>query len=201
MRISIVSFFYDRNVFKDCTTFLVLYINYIYESDNMSEKKPTIKAPLATLGQRIIAAIIDGIIVNVILFVCYLIPIILAIVAAVAGINWLAILNGFLWFIFSIAGIAAALYYYILWPANHEGQTFGKKFQKTKIMVVEDLQKGKIRPVTPDDKMIMAKRFLFGIVDGLLGGLVGLYFINDDPNNQRFGDKQAGTVVIQDKEK
>lgn len=167
----------------------------------MSEKKTTIKAPLATLVQRIIAAIIDGLIANVILFVCYIIPIILAIVAAVAGINWLAVLNGFLWFLFSIAGIAAVLYYYIMWPAKHEGQTFGKKFQKIKIMVVEDLQKGKIRPVTPEDKMIMAKRYLFGIVDGLFGGLVGLYFISNDPNNQRFGDQQAGTVVIQAEEK
>ncbi|MBD3189324.1 MAG: hypothetical protein GF308_01705 [Candidatus Heimdallarchaeota archaeon] len=173
----------------------------------MTEKKKTIKKPLATIGERIIAFIID-------FFVTQLLYVI---ALAIVGIIWLIIFlidlgaqldDEVYVMVLSIAGallgfcaFCVAIYYVIFWPIRHEGQTIGKRMQKIRIMVVEDLEKGKIRRMEKGDLGVILMRLIFSVVDGLFFGLVGLYLMNNDPNCQRFADQQAKTVVIKDEKK
>jgi len=173
----------------------------------LSEKKPTIKEPLATIGDRIIAYIIDFFITQApVLIGGVVIGIAMGIVAIIDSTDVdlrdeaytttaavLGIITLLAWIVFSI-------YYVIFWTARHEGQSIGKKFKKIRIMVVEDLESGKIRRMTKDDVGITLMRLIFSIIDALFFFLLGIYIMNNDPNNQRFADQQAKTVVILEKE-
>jgi hypothetical protein len=172
----------------------------------LTEKKCTIHEPLASLGDRIIAYIIDFFVLQLGgLLGAILTLIIWGIVAAIdagsTGMN-----DEVYVIVLSITGILAFLlwigfnfYYLVFWLVKHQGQTIGKKKKKIRIMVVENLEDGKIRKMTKDDLGIILLRLVFSIVDALFFGLVGLYLINNDPNKQRFADQQAKTVVIQEK--
>jgi len=173
----------------------------------ISEKKQTIKHPLATIGERILAYIIDF----------FIIQLIYVLAAALVGIIWLiiflinlsvhisddvyVIVLSIAGVLFAVSGFIVAIYYVIAWPVRHEGQSIGKKFQKIRLMVVEDLETGKIRTMTKGDIGTNLLRLVFSIVDALVFGLVGLYIMNNDPNRQRFADQQAKTVVIKDEGK
>ena len=97
-----------------------------------------------------------------------------------------------------IIGLIFNIYYLIFWPARHEGQSIGKKFMKIRIMIVEDLETGKIRKMESGDVGTTLMRLIFSIVDALFFFLLGIYLMNNDPNNQRFADQQAKTVVIKE---
>jgi uncharacterized RDD family membrane protein YckC len=170
----------------------------------VSEKKQTIKEPLASLGDRIIAYIIDffvmqigaligGILILIGWAIIRLIDIgadvddsVYSIVLTIVGV--LAFL---IWMAFDV-------YYLVFWLVRNEGQTIGKRIKKIRIMIVEDLDTGKIRRMNKEDIGVVLLRLVFSIIDALLFGLVGIYLINSDPNRQRFADQQAKTVVILD---
>lgn len=174
----------------------------------MNDKKTTIKEPIAPLGDRLIAYIIDFFVMQIPIAVGgILILIAWGIGAALEaaseyGDDELLIIP------ISIAGVLAFLlwmgfdiFYLIFWVPRHEGQSIGKKRKNLRIMVVEDLEEGKIRRMTRQDTGIMLMRLLFTIVDALFFYIVGIYIMNSDPNGQRFADQQAKTVVIVDEEK
>ncbi|MFW9922382.1 MAG: RDD family protein [Candidatus Thorarchaeota archaeon] len=169
----------------------------------MSEKVLTINEPLATIGDRIIAYIIDFFIMQLGALVCDLLVLIIwgimaAIDAGPATINddayvivlsAVAVIGVLIWMGFDI-------YYLVFWLAKHEGQSIGKKKRNIRIMIIEDESSGKIRKMTNKDIGIVLFRLIFTIVDAFFFFLVGLYLMNSDPNHQRFADKQAKTVVI-----
>ena len=173
----------------------------------MSEKKPTIKEPLGTIGDRIIAYIIDFFVMQAPLLIGgVLIGIVMGIVAIIDfagdGLDDGAyIISASIFGVITfICWTAFGIYYVIFWTARHEGQTIGKKFKKLRIMVVEDLESGKIRRMTKSDTGITLMRLIFSLVDALFFWLLGIYIMNNNPNNQRFADQQAKTVVIVEKE-
>ncbi len=171
----------------------------------MNDKKTTIKEPIAPLGDRLIAYIIDFFVMQIpILVGGILILIAWGIGAAIeAGseygsdesiiipISIAGVLSFLLWMGFDI-------YYLIFWVPKHEGQSIGKKRKNLRIMVVEDNETGETRRMTSGDTGIMLIRLLFTIVDALFFYIVGIYLINSDPNGQRFADQQAKTVVVVD---
>lgn len=170
----------------------------------MNQKARTITQPLAPLGDRIIAYIIDflimqlgaligGILVLLVWGIISLLDIGLSIPddTYVTVLSIIAVIAIIIWFGFNI-------YYILFWLIRHEGQTIGKKVRKIRIMIVEDLQSGKIRKMTNSDIGVVLLRLLFTIVDSLFFFIVGIYLINSDPNMQRFADQQAKTVVVSD---
>ena len=162
----------------------------------MSISKPTISIPLASVTQRLLAVLVDILVILGFSLVVYLIPIILqGINAGVDSHSFQIAINVF-WIIFSVVEAAGLVYYLFIWPVRNGGQSIGKKFQKIKIMVAEDIEKGKIRLMKKDDYSVNFNRVIGYIVDGVFFGLIGIYLINENPNNQRFGDKIANTVVI-----
>ena len=173
----------------------------------MSDKKQTIKEPLATLGDRLVAYIIDFFVMQIpVLIGGVLVLIAWGIVAIIEAINKGGMDELFV-IVLSIVGVISILlwigfdiYYLIWWPIKHEGQTVGKKVKKIRITIVEDLNNGKIRRMTEGDIGVMLLRLVFSVVDRLFFWLVGLYLINNNPNRQRFADQQAKTVVISDNE-
>ena len=173
----------------------------------MSDKKQTITEPLATLGDRLVAYVIDFFVMQIpVLIGGVLVLIAWGIVAIIEAINKGGMDELFI-IVLSIGGVISILlcigfdiYYLIWWPVKHEGQTVGKKIKKIRIADVEDIENGKIRKMTDGDIGVILLRLVFSVADGLLFWLVGLYLINSDPNRQRFADQQAKTVVISDKE-
>jgi uncharacterized RDD family membrane protein YckC len=174
----------------------------------LNDKKTTIKEPIAPLGDRLIAYIIDFFVMQIPILVGGILMLIawgiaVGIANGVSGTD-----DEIFIIVFSIAGVLSFLlwqgfdiYYLIFWVPRHEGQSVGKKVKNLRIVVVEDLDEGKTRRMTKGDTGIMLLRLLFTIVDGLFFFIVGIYLINSDPNGQRFADQQAKTVVIVDAEK
>jgi len=174
----------------------------------LNDKKTTIKEPLAPLGDRLIAYIIDFFIAQIPVAIGGILVLIgfgigLAIEAGASEGNdtILNISMGIAGGISFLGWIVFEIYYLIFWVPRHEGQSIGKKVKNLRIMVVEDLETGKIRRMTSGDTGIILLRLLFTIVDAFFFYLVGIYLINNDPNRQRFADQQAKTVVILDEEK
>ncbi|MFW9923221.1 MAG: RDD family protein [Candidatus Thorarchaeota archaeon] len=185
----------------------------------MSEKKQTVKADLATFNERLIAGIIDWLIVAAIILVCEIIPSIFnwiatGILAKAAAnpfdpnyANWintaaaLAIVATILYVILNLIMVLVNLVYFVWIPTRKNGQTFGKKMRKIQVALIEDEAKGKVRPLEKGDLMPALLRWLLFVVDGIAFGLVGWYFINESPDNQRLGDRIAKTVVINYQEK
>jgi len=165
----------------------------------------TIKEPIAPLGDRLIAYIIDFFVMQIpILIGGILVLIAWGIGAALEagseyGDDELIIIP------ISIAGVLAFLlwmgfdiFYLIFWIPRHDGQSIGKKRKNLRIMIIEDPETGKLRQMTRGDTGVMLLRLLFSLVDALFFYIVGIYLINSDPNGQRFADQQAKTVVVVD---
>jgi uncharacterized RDD family membrane protein YckC len=165
----------------------------------MNEGTQTVRTVPATIVERVMATLVDFLIMLGFLVVVYLIPIVLQIINASVNSNALRITVIVLWIIFSVVAFAGIIYYFFIWPVKHNGQTIGKKFQKIRIMVVKDLSRGSVRPMTKGDFSINFNRTITLIIDYFFFGLVGIFLINDDVNNRRFGDKIAGTVVVSEK--
>ena len=98
-------------------------------------EKPDVKVALATFNERFMAGLIDyGIIFGAIIFATILITII-------NMVNWHWILDILFWLVglvLGLAGIAAFIFLKIYMPYKKDGQSFGKKKQNIKIMIIED---------------------------------------------------------------
>ena len=148
----------------------------------MSEKEQTVKAELATVTERAIAGIIDWGIGVVVMFLIELIPSIfswiqsaaitrafnqylndfdyVAYLNAVERVAWMGLVATLLYLFMSLLGIVFVLGYFVWWPTRHEGQTFGKKFQKIQVAIIEDEAKGKIRVMDKQDLVPALIRWL-----------------------------------------
>ncbi|HUT82429.1 MAG TPA: RDD family protein [Candidatus Bathyarchaeia archaeon] len=179
----------------------------------MSEKQQTIKAELATVQQRIFAGLIDWAIMFGFILVVELLASIPSWIATGllnrALLNpfdpnysqWLAtaatlgIIASILYAILSLLSALLGLLYFVWYPMNKNGQTFGKKRQNIQIVIIEDEALTKVRPVVKGDFVPLLIRWLLMVVDGIAFGLVGYFFITNSPNMQRLGDQLAKTAV------
>jgi len=124
---------------------------------------------LASVGQRIVAAIIDGIIV-------YLYAILMSMV--MQGSMALMLI-----FIFPVVWM-----YHLMFELFNEGQSIGKKLLKIRVVSIEGMA-----PTTQDYFM----RWVFRSLDiTLTFGTLAILTAATSARNQRFGDVMARTTVI-----
>ena len=164
----------------------------------MSEEKKTttIKEPLSTISNRILATIIDFLIVDLIFFVCLALPFVFHLSFVLTAKLALEILLYIFWPLMGVvAGLASAAYF-IYWPIKTNGLTIGKKALRIRLMLIADMQKGELRFLTNDDLLISFKRFIFSFVDMQLFGGIGMILMNKSPIVQTFADENLNTVVI-----
>lgn len=137
--------------------------------------------PVAGLGERIAAALIDlGLFIGL-----YLIFILLAIVGGLSGA-----INGSPYIFFILIGIylGAYVFYDLIFEIFMNGQSIGKRLMKIKVISLDGSQ------ASIGQYFI---RWLFRLVDfTLTAQMAGLICIAVSQNKQRIGDMVAGTTVI-----
>ncbi|KGO87840.1 transporter [Flavobacterium rivuli WB 3.3-2 = DSM 21788] len=137
----------------------------------------------ANVGERVVAYLLDVVVIAAYYFVVYfLIGQLLDVTRMVNNLDQ--------WAIIAINGVVSlpVLLYTLLLESFFEGQTIGKRIMKIKVIKIDGYQAGF------GDYLI---RWLFRIVEvtGLMG-LVGLIAMNVSKKTQRIGDMAAGTAVI-----
>lgn len=124
---------------------------------------------IASVGERVLAAIIDGLILGG-LFIG------LAFIAfAIDGA-----LGAILWFV----GIACAVFYPLICEIFMQGQTFGKRVRKIRVVKLDGSQP------------TVGSYFLRWVIGLFERGLIGLVVLLVSDKGQRLGDMAAGTTVI-----
>ena len=141
----------------------------------------------ASVGDRIVAQLLD-------LLVMIAYAIVVGVILNWSGLqatisamdNW-SIMATYL-LIFS-----PVMFYTIVQESLFEGQTFGKRIMKTKVIKLDGYQAGF------GDYLI---RWLFRLVEIMIGnGIIALISVIASSKNQRLGDMAAGTAVISLKNK
>lgn len=129
--------------------------------------------PIASVGDRIVAYLLDGII-----------KVFYAIAALIVLFNIDAVEN---WLWMSVAGIPMLLYS-LLFEIFMNGQTPGKRVMDIKVIRLNGT------PATVGDYIL---RWLFALIDfGFLGGAIAVILIAAGGKGQRLGDIVAGTSVV-----
>jgi uncharacterized RDD family membrane protein YckC len=143
--------------------------------------------PLAGIGSRFLATLVDSAIQFVAIFALWMVALILAI----PGFGVLG-LNGSVWIIalMVLAVFIVNLGYFALFEIIWNGQTPGKRYANLRVM------KDDGRPISAYDAIA---RNLMRIVDQLPGmyavGVLSAFF---SKQNKRLGDYVAGTVVVRE---
>ncbi len=158
-------------------------------------EKPDVKVALATFNERFMAGLIDyGIVFGAIVFATILLTII-------NMVNWHWILDIIFWLVglvLGLAGIAAFIFLQIYMPYKKDGQSFGKKKQNIKIMIIEDEEKWTLRDVQEGDLTPIILRAILGWFEvAIIPVVIAWYFITNDNNRQRLADQVGKTVVVQ----
>lgn len=141
----------------------------------------SIEYPLATLGDRILAELLDTLIKIAFVFV--------------AGILFYAFMNdadssSVSWIIFIVVAGGPFVFYHLLFEVFMNGQTPGKRTMKCAVASVDG------DPVTFGKYMI---RWLFRLIDIPLYGVVAMLAIGLSEKRQRVGDMLAHTIVVKTK--
>ncbi|MHA1156419.1 MAG: RDD family protein [Candidatus Heimdallarchaeota archaeon] len=163
------------------------------EKTEKKTEKPDVKIALATFKERAMAALVDYGIVFAIYVVGIIIYFIVGLIPVVGGwLSWLLSLALYL------LGLAAMFYIFVWMPFKNDGQSYGKKMQKIKLMLIEDEAKWTLRSISEDDLSKVLVRALIGWIEAGIGfGLLAWYFITNDKNSQRFADQLGKTIVVQ----
>jgi uncharacterized RDD family membrane protein YckC len=145
-----------------------------------------IEYPIAGLGDRIVAILIDY---GIVLGVYFILSIIIDIYAAIAGYdNFTGAGYPMTILITVIVWLTLFVFYDLICEIFMNGQSFGKKIRKIKVISMNGA-----RPRV--GQYIL--RWLFRIVDvGITGGSVAVITVALSDNKQRLGDMVAGTAVI-----
>lgn len=166
----------------------------------MSEKtekkdKPDVKVALATFYERFMAGLIDyGII-----FATFVIGSILITIISKIPMHWvLDVLFWLIGIVLELACVAAFIFLFIYMPYKKDGQSFGKKNQQIKIMMIEDEKKWTLRPIQEGDIGPIIIRAIVGWIEVFIVPVViAWYFITNDPNSQRLADKVSKSIIVQ----
>ena len=134
---------------------------------------------IAGVGDRILAYIIDALIVGA----YYLLSWLLLAGLVAAGMSEAAVVV-----VFFLLILLPALFYHLVCEVFLNGQSLGKKARKIRVMRLDG------REPTLGNYVL---RWLLRLVDiGLASGLVGLLCILMTKHSQRLGDLAAGTTVV-----
>lgn len=152
---------------------------YMQTIDLKTTQNVTIEYELATLGERMLAVIVDLIVVGIAYFL------LAAIVTAAFNATWSGMQAGIFGFVLPLA---CFLVYNFLFELLSHGQSLGKRALSIQVVRLDGEEPA------PADYLLRA---LFYFVDlmataGILGGLL----ISSSPKRQRLGDMTAGTSVI-----
>lgn len=137
----------------------------------------------ASVGERMLASLLDLIIkIAYVIVVLYFFFYLLGIFDKMEGIDpW----SGFAIIILFFFPV---FIYSVTLESIFEGQTFGKKIVKIKVVKIDGYQAGF------GDYLI---RWLFRIIENnIMGGLIGLIAMIINNKTQRIGDMAAGTAII-----
>lgn len=145
----------------------------------------TIEYELASLRDRMMAYLIDFLIVSIVYF--FLIVILLSIFT-----NSMMESNGGLSFVFVFLPIGFFLFYQLLSEIFNNGQSWGKKSIGIRVVRVDGQEPGL------GDYLL---RSVFLIVDVMMSiGTIAIILISSSPKRQRLGDLTANTTVIRSKQ-
>ncbi|SFC53481.1 Uncharacterized membrane protein YckC, RDD family [Flexibacter flexilis DSM 6793] len=134
----------------------------------------TIEYPIADLGKRIAAKIIDSLVLTAIAFL--FITIALTIQPGEDAVIGLILTFLLIYFV-----------YPLVLELQMDGQTFGKKIMKIKVISLDGRSAGFLQYFL---------RWILNLADMQMGGAVGLVVIAVNGKGQRIGDLAAGTTVI-----
>ena len=153
-----------------------------------SGARATTPAEVEVVGQRVLATLVDGVVLFVVAFGVFLVQWIVGAAAAIVGApQGVQIAVGVLGLLANLAIPVLFLAYYVYFE-DSKGQTIGKMV--CGIKVVREDNGG-----LPGTKAALV-RTLLRVVDGLLGYLVGLLFALSSEKRQRLGDIAAHTLVV-----
>ncbi len=136
----------------------------------------------ASLGERILARLIDMVIMVVYLF---------ATITFFSKVPVLHKLNGGAEVTFLILVYLPVVCYSLLFEVFNQGQSIGKKAMNLRVVMIDGS--------TPTIGAYLLRWLLFAVDFTVTGGL-GVLFILLTKNNQRIGDLAAGTIVIKQNE-
>ncbi len=136
-------------------------------------------------GTRLLASLVDGLIVGAIYFVLMIPVLIMGIATAAGGSSKPAAMLG-LQLLFQGIGWMAAAAYYVYFTAK--GQTLGKKALKIRVVRVENGE-------APGYLKAFLREVVGKMVSAMVFGL-GYLWMLWDPKKQTWHDKIAGTVVV-----
>jgi uncharacterized RDD family membrane protein YckC len=147
-----------------------------YQGGQATWGSPVHQDETRVVGRRVIQYIIDYVLVGIIPAIAY----------------WLldrgsGFLHGFGWLLATLISLVIYLWYWVLRPNSHHGQTFGMQ-----LLGVRIISKG-------GGPASMVQYFVRGvmlIIDTLFFGLVGLITMMASRYHQRVGDHLARTLVI-----
>ncbi|KAF5088867.1 RDD family protein [Methanobacterium aggregans] len=142
---------------------------------------------LASLGDRIIAYIIDMLVIFVLAFLAGLVIGLMIVFGGVQSTS-----DGFLMVVNYLVGFLLFFGYFILLEGPlGGGRTLGKRIIHIKVVKEEDLE------VMDYTKSFV--RNILRIIDGFICYLVAILLIHSSDKNQRLGDSAAHTLVIKEK--
>jgi len=142
-------------------------------------------ANYAGVGNRIVAIIIDHIIVGLITLLLAIPLGLQMFTAAAAGmVNPMAYLGSMVGF-WALSLVLWLVYF--TYMEGSSGQTLGKRLLRIKVV------KENGKPLTYVDAFV---RTLLRIVDGMVAYLIGFIVIIASEKKQRVGDMAAGTIVV-----
>lgn len=159
-------------------------------SEEKIKEKPDIKEPLATFNQRLIAGLIDYLIVWGAIIIGIILNSVLYSIVPIVGI--------FLGILFYLVGFVAFFFIFIWYPYKNDGQSIGKKQQKIKIKFLKEEGKWILRSVQEGDMVQLLIRAIIGWFEvSIVPIVIAWYFITNDKNSQRLADQVAKTAVVQ----
>lgn len=152
--------------------------------DIRTTQNVTIEYDSATLWERLVATLIDGIIVLA-MYLC------LSLIVISADESGLIDTDQGWYIFFGLLPIAGFMLYHFLSEIIANGQTWGKKAMGIKVLRLDGKEAGL------SDTLL---RSVFYIVDGILTlGILGSILIASTAKGQRLGDMTANTTVIKTK--
>ena len=174
------------------------------EEKKNTEKESKPKKPkvalidiVATLDQKILASLIDGLVIDVIFIIFLITPLILQILAIINLTPALNISSVVAWSIFIPLACIASFFYLVLWPLRTKGYTIGMKRIGIRFITIPDIKSKKIKPLGKEDFVLSLKRTLFSIVDLIGFGLVGIILVSQSAMNQSFAERMLNIIVIE----
>ena len=140
----------------------------------------------ASVGDRMLAYTVDLLIKIAYVFIVVMVYVYVGSIGSILdGHDWLSIA------LFSLF-MLPVVFYTLVSETLMEGQTFGKKLIKIKVIKIDGFQAGFIDYLT---------RWIFAIVDIYIGYVPGLISMVVTTHTRRLGDLAAGTAVISEKSK